>query len=239
MSLNIQKTAFSPNCEQKSIKVEFLVLHYTSTSLSHTLDLFSAPQSRVSSHLVISSTGRVYEVVGCMKGMCFKAWHAGESHWTTKEKQWKNFNNFSVGVELVNKNGNLFAYRWEQYKSLKALLTTLKEHYPALRDPDRVVGHEHIAGHRGKVDPGHCFDWPLFFKMNYKGPVPLREPVLTQELRKHFFDQARKKTQPQKKEYWMNLNRQMEHMAMQGPAGQFKAGLGKNLGDFKKRRQKY
>ena len=215
MPLNIQKTLLSPNCEQKALKVEFLVLHYTSADLSYTLNLFLSSKSRVSSHLVIDLNGQVYEVVDCMKGLCFKAWHAGESYWATPEKRWEHFNNFSIGIELVNHNGNLFPYNQEQYKSLKSVITELKTHYPALRDPDRIVGHEHIAGHRGKVDPGHCFNWALFFKMNYGGLAPLREPVLTQAKRKCFFDKAEgeQKKQPQKSEYWMDLNRQMEHVS--------------------------
>ena len=210
MPFDIQKTRLSPNCDKKAIKVEFLVLHYTAAFFADTLNLFLSSVSRVSSHLIIDVTGQVYEVVDCMKGQCFRAWHAGESYLETKDKRWKNFNDFSIGIELVNLNGNLFAYSKEQYESLKEVIKKLKTHYPALRNPNRALGHEHIASHRGKVDPGYCFDWALFFKMNYGLSASLRKPNLTHKQRKLFLDEAKANKQVKESEYWMTLNKQME-----------------------------
>ena len=161
--------------------MEFLVLHYTSVSLAKTLEIFQNPKAKASAHLVIDQSGEIYELVSCLNGLCHKAWHAGGTHFspagTTTILQ--GFNNFSIGIELVNYNGNFYPYTKEQYEALQALLKELKTYYPALKDPNRVLGHEHIASHRGKVDPGHGFDWPLFFKMNYpKVKAPVRKPLL-------------------------------------------------------------
>ena len=101
----------------------------------------------------------------------------------------------------------MFNYTKAQYQSLKEVIDHLKNRYPALRSPTRVVGHEHIAGHRGKVDPGHCFNWPLFFKMNYAGQVaPLRKPVLTKKQREFFKEKAKKSINS------MTFNQEMEKM---------------------------
>lgn len=213
MSLVIHRKPLSSNYDPVEIKVEFLVIHYTSAGLLKTLDIFRDPDSKASSHLVVDCDGAVYELISCLKGKCFKAWHAGESCWQAEGREWRRFNDFSIGVELVNKNGNLFEYTKEQYRSLQSVLEQLKAHYAALKNPERILGHEHIAGYRGKVDPGHCFDWSLFFEMNYDNPFPLRKAVLPEKQRRMFSDISYsflKNTETQKDEDWMQLNRQME-----------------------------
>ena len=162
-------------------------MHYSSAGLAKTLSIFQDPKSRASAHLVVGEKGELYEPVSCLKGRCFRAWHAGESRWQAAGKVWRGFNDFSIGIELVNKNGNLFEYTKNQYQRLKSVLSQLKAHYPALKNPERILGHEHIAGHRGKVDPGHCFNWPLFFKMNYASPASLRKALLPEKQRLKIF----------------------------------------------------
>ena len=101
---------------------------------------------------------------------------------TEKEinKQWKNFNAFSIGIELINLNGNLFPFTDQQYQSLFKVLNHLKNKYPALESEKRILGHEQIAGFRGKKDPGVLFDWPLLFQKVYKKQKNLN-PVLTKK----------------------------------------------------------
>ena len=213
MSLVIHRKPLSSNYDPVEINVEFLIIHYTSASLLKTLDIFHNPDSKVSSHLILDYDGAVYELVPCLKGKCFKAWHAGDSRWQGEGKNWRGFNDFSIGVELVNRNGNLFKYTKEQYYALQSVLTQLKAYYTALKEPDRVLGHEHIAGYRGKVDPGHCFDWPLFFQMNYDAPAPLRKAALPEKQRKIFADISNnflKSAEAQTDEDWMQLNSRME-----------------------------
>ena len=208
MPLKIHKTPRLPfHSDLKKIEVAFLVLHYTAGSLKDSLRIFQAPKAKVSCHLIINVDGQVFDLLDCMDGPCLQAWHTGESHWTEKGQLYEGFNDFSIGIELVNKNGNLFNYTKAQYQSLKEVIDHLKNRYPALRSPTRVVGHEHIAGHRGKVDPGHCFNWPLFFKMNYAGQVaPLRKPVLTKKQREFFKEKAKKSINS------MTFNQEMEKM---------------------------
>lgn len=171
--------ALSPNVDNTPIDVQYVVLHYTGIDLKTTLRIFGNKKSKVSAHLVIDEGGEVYEVVRCLEGTAFRAWHAGVSRWEGKE----GFNDFSIGIELINFNGNVLDYSVAQYLALKQVITTLKEHYPALQSPERIVGHEHIAGFRGKADPGIRFDWPRFFADCYSNETaPTRTAICPAEL---------------------------------------------------------
>ena len=172
------------NQTRQIIPVEFLVLHYTAVDLNETLAIFTDPDPGASAHLVIDTDGQVYELVRCLDGQALRAWHAGVSQW----QRWQGLNDCAIGIELVNFNGNVFPFTDEQYLSLQQVVRRLRAHYSSLHDPERVVGHEQIAGFRGKADPGLCFDWPRFYRENYAGmtppqrtgvcPVPLQERLL-------------------------------------------------------------
>ena len=126
------------------------------------------------------------------------------------------FNGFSIGIELVNRNGNLFPYTKAQYRSLALICKRLQRYYKALCNPERVLGHEHIAGYRGKVDPGHCFDWSLFFKMSYGSSGILnREPILSSEACSRFSELSSRflSLGGCRDKDWVLLNRQMEQAA--------------------------
>jgi N-acetyl-anhydromuramyl-L-alanine amidase AmpD len=141
------------------IDVEFVVLHYTVENLEDTLRLCSDPASPVSAHLVVSEEGAVHEIVPCWDGVAYRAGHAGLSRWVDEGEAWENFNDFSLGIEIVNRNGNVFPFTEAQYATLAAILLHLKERYTALHNSRRLLGHEQISGWRGKVDPGRLFNW--------------------------------------------------------------------------------
>ena len=164
------ETFRSPHFSPSFISVEFLIIHYTAQSFQGSLDIFLSQRGpEVSCHLLIDEQGKTYELVRCWDGFCQKAFHAGKSHWKDSEgKNWKNFNDFSIGIELVNWNGNLFSYTEKQYKVLFGIIESLKQNYPNLQKPYRILGHEHIAGFRGKVDPGALFDWKKLYKAVYQ-----------------------------------------------------------------------
>ena len=157
----------SPNFNAVEIPVEFLVLHYTAGDLPSTLELFLDPEKEVSSHLVLDTDGSLYELVRCWDGTTQRAWHAGRSYWVEAGENWEAFNDFSIGIEIVNLNGNLFPYSQAQYDAIQEITDHLRSKYPALNTPQRVIGHEQIAGWRGKVDPGVLFDWDQFYDQNY------------------------------------------------------------------------
>lgn len=199
----------SPNRTDRVISVEFLILHFTAVDLQGTLDIFLNPDSQVSAHLVVDLDGSVFEMVDCLEGKALRGWHAGDSCW----QQWSEFNDFSVGIELVNNNGNLFEFTDAQYESLQWIVTRLKQHYPELSDPERVLGHEHIAGHRGKADPGLCFDWKRFYKACYPDhEPPVREALLPEKLQQSLLQLAENepKEMSQKQKFWCSVSRVSE-----------------------------
>ena len=199
----------SPNCNRDVIPVEFLVLHYTAVDLQTTLDIFLDTQCQVSAHLVIGEDGSVIEMVNCLDGKAHRAWHAGESRW----EEWQGFNDFSIGIELVNLNGNLFEFTDAQYESLKQLIEQLRQFYPALQDAERVLGHEHIAGFRGKADPGYCFDWQRFYKDCYPDhQPPKRAALMPEKLQQSLIQLAKNEpTDPKKQQqFWVDISRLSE-----------------------------
>jgi N-acetylmuramoyl-L-alanine amidase len=169
--MNINRSVRSPNFSDLEIPVRFVVLHYTAASLERTLEIFTTQATEVSAHIVIDRDGTVYELVDCLSGICKRAWHAGRSRLELPGASGgtlvEGFNDCSIGIELVNLNGNIFQYSEAQYASLFALIESLKAMYPALNAPESVIGHEQIAGFRGKCDPGRCFEWSRLFSVCY------------------------------------------------------------------------
>ena len=169
----------SPNFDNEAITVNFAIVHYTALSLSDSLDVLCNRQKKVSCHFLIDTKGIIYELVPAIAGTALRAWHAGVSYWHDGKKQWSDFNSHALGIELVNYNGNIFNYTQAQYQALAKLLASLKTHYPALALAANILGHEHIAGFRGKVDPGIKFDWNRFFSLTYpEQPIPQRLALL-------------------------------------------------------------
>ena len=180
--MNIVTTVHSPNFTDLDIPVEFVVLHFTAATLQRTLEIFTDAGSEVSAHLVIDRDGSIYELVPCLGGTARRAWHAGKSRMevsTNGDSQLvESFNDRSIGIELVNVNGNIFPYTEAQYASLFGVIERLKSLYPALGRPEAIVGHEQIAGFRGKSDPGLCFEWERLFAVCYPNlGAPRRAPL--------------------------------------------------------------
>jgi AmpD protein len=104
-------------------------------------------EHRVSSHLLIRRDGELVQYVPFDK----RAWHAGESCHDGRER----CNDFSVGIELEGTDE--VPYTPQQYGGLAAVICSLRQAYPRLRNAS-VVGHCDIAPGR-KTDPGAVFDW--------------------------------------------------------------------------------
>mgnify|MGYP001467668508 FL=1 len=97
---------FSPNFsfkKREKRQVKFVIIHYTGMqSEIESINRLKNPKYKVSCHYLISRKGEVVQMVK-EKNI---AWHAGKSKW----KQFKNLNNYSIGIELVNK-GHQFGYQ--------------------------------------------------------------------------------------------------------------------------------
>lgn len=174
----------SPNYDPRPIDVHFLVLHYTAVDLARTLEIFTDPTRKAAAHLVLDVDGALYECVPCWEGMAQRGWHAGVSRWHDGVTLWETLNDWSIGVEIVNYNGNIFPFTDAQYAALATVIDHLRQCYPALHHAEAVLGHEQIAGFRGKADPGWQFDWNRFFATCYPDqPAPMRHPVCPPVLR--------------------------------------------------------
>lgn len=200
----------SPNFSTEVIPVEFVVIHYTACDLKGALRIFSDPARKVCAHFVLDRDGTVYDLGGFLNGPVRKGAHAGESRIDLDGRIYSSLNSMSVGVELVNLNGNLLTYPDVQYAALTELLRHLISRFPALSRPGRLIGHEHIAGFRGKCDPGIQFDWPRVL-----GALGL--PVLDQHRRTHFTSDDLRMVHAlvadrlaDDGEFWSNLSRALE-----------------------------
>lgn len=174
----------SPNFDPHPVEVRFLVIHYTAVDLARTLEIFTDPARKAAAHLVVDTDGAIYECVPCWDEPARRAWHAGVSRWHDGATNWEALNDWSIGVELVNYNGNILPFTAAQYAALAAIVAHLRRRCPALMHATAVLGHEQIAGFRGKADPGWQFDWSRFFAQCYPDqPAPQRSPVCPPALR--------------------------------------------------------
>jgi N-acetylmuramoyl-L-alanine amidase len=208
--MKVNRDHSSPNFEHTEITPEFVVLHYTACDLPNTLKIFASPQSKVCAHFVLSEDGTIYDLGDFLNGPIWRGAHAGESRWALGTSSLADFNGFALGIELVNRNGNLFAYSEEQYTALTILLQRLIARFPTLNDPQRIVGHEHIAGFRGKIDPGARFDWPRFYQSLFPALVePPERPAACAEvqIRAWFPDLDMSSSTS---DYWSDLSSQLE-----------------------------
>lgn len=169
------QSASSPNFAANEIPVEFLVLHYTACDLKRTLEIFSDRSRKVCAHFIIDTDGTCYDLGGFLNGPIKQGAHAGKSELEISEGRFESFNQFSIGIEIVNLNGNMLEYTKEQYETLGELTRHLQKRFPKLKNSERIIGHEHIAFFRGKCDPGLQFDWKKYLKSVGLIPAPIHE----------------------------------------------------------------
>ena len=138
--------------------IKFIIIHYTGMqSEIESIKRLKNIRSKVSCHYLINKRGRVTQMVNDNK----VAWHAGKSKW----QRFKNLNENSIGIELVNK-GHEFGYEnfsKIQIKNLINLCKNLKRKY--IIKTENILGHSDIAPLR-KLDPGEKFPWKKLSKYN-------------------------------------------------------------------------
>lgn len=128
-------------------RVQFVVVHYTSTNLERSLALLTHGQ--VSSHYLIGddASGTIYKLVDESQ----RAWHAGESEWMGRT--W--LNSSSIGIEIVNPGfsdtptGRVwYPYSEAQVQSLIVLLKDISKRNGI--DPKNTSG---------TATSPHCASW--------------------------------------------------------------------------------
>ena len=146
------------NLRPANAKIRSVIIHYTGMeTASAALDRLCDPASQVSAHYTIDEDGTIYNHVDPVN----RAWHAGVSAW----KDLENFNDFSIGIELVNP-GYDFGYKEFPESKIESLVSLMKDLIDKFDiDPALVLGHSDIAPDR-KQDPGHLFPWERLIKEN-------------------------------------------------------------------------
>ena len=138
--------------------IKFIIIHYTGMqSEIESIKRLKSVKSKVSCHYLINRKGLVRQMVDDNK----VAWHAGKSKWKT----FRNLNEFSIGIELVNR-GHEFGYQnfsSSQIATLIKLCNKLKKKYKVKKE--NFLGHSDIAPLR-KLDPGEKFPWRRLGKLN-------------------------------------------------------------------------
>jgi N-acetylmuramoyl-L-alanine amidase len=161
-----------------------IIIHYTAgTSGESAANWLANRDSKVSAHVVIDRSGKIYQIMPFTK----VAWHAGQSAYGGRT----GFNEFSIGIELDNagylqRSGSDYvsaygkhyspgeviearhmqetsarfwhAYTSEQLLACRELCFALIEAYP---DIDQILGHDEISPGR-KQDPGPAFPMEEF-----------------------------------------------------------------------------
>ena len=150
---------YSPNFSKKTRSykdIKFVIIHYTGMqSEIESINRLKNPKYKVSCHYLINRKGKVIQMVKDKK----IAWHAGKSRW----KKFVNLNNFSLGIELVNKGHKLGYQNFtkNQIRSVLILCKFLKKKYKIKKE--NFLGHSDVAPLR-KEDPGEKFPWKKLSK---------------------------------------------------------------------------
>lgn len=148
----------SPNyifCNKRR-NIRSIVIHYTGMrSLQSAVERLFSKKYKVSSHYLISRTGKIMQLVKDNN----IAWHAGISNWFN----FKNLNKNSIGIELENK-GHQYGYQDFPSKQISQLIKILKILKKKFKIQNiNITGHSDIAPNR-KKDPGEKFPWKKLYK---------------------------------------------------------------------------
>jgi N-acetyl-anhydromuramyl-L-alanine amidase AmpD len=168
----IQSTSFRPRSEP----VDTLVLHYTALDRDASLRVLRT--GAVSAHYVLDMDGTAYRILENHE----VAFHAGLSRWRGRPR----VNERSIGVEIVNRDGNQHPYPAAQIEALIALCRRIVGENPRI-EPANVVGHSDVAPKR-KVDPGRLFPWRTLAEAGIgrwpfdAAPEPVGTPAAIQAL---------------------------------------------------------
>lgn len=160
----------------REAKVRAIVLHHTGADLESSLRILSGldPARRVSAHYLVTDepAPRILALVPEDR----VAFHAGVSHW----RGVAGLNEGSIGIEIVNLDGNTHDYPEAQVRAVAGLVAELaSRHGVGARD---IVAHSDIAPGR-KVDPGLRFPWERLHRLHGIGTWPSAEAIAAERAR--------------------------------------------------------
>ena len=168
--LRIEQGAVSQGAEPRRAPIQALILHHTAGSLAGSYDVLQGKKSdhRVGIHYLVTDEAkpRVIAMVPEAKA----AFHAGKSAW----RQFDSLNQYSIGIEIINLDGNVHPYSPAQKEIIANLCADILRRHPGIA-PTEVLAHSDIAVGR-KVDPGLLFPWAELAARNI-GAWPLAADV--------------------------------------------------------------
>jgi N-acetylmuramoyl-L-alanine amidase len=162
----------SPNFghRPKAAVVDTVVVHSTDiATLESTTRWFYDTKSQVSSHFTIGKDGSVVQNVSTFE----RAWHAGVS---VDAFGHRNVNDYSIGIELVNKDDGKDPYPDAQVQMLGFVIHEMMRRFPI----KQIVSHEFIALPRGRKPDPMGLPWeklkwlglPMYYGQNPTSPGP-------------------------------------------------------------------
>jgi N-acetylmuramoyl-L-alanine amidase len=154
--LSVIQGPASAAVEARKQPIAILVLHHTASSLPSALDSLQGRSKghMVGVHYLVSDEqpkARIFRM--CPDSLA--AYHAGKSAWG----KFESLNQSSLGIEIVNYDGNVHPYPKPQVEAVLALAQHLVTTHRI--PPENVVAHSDIAVGR-KIDPGSLFPWEYF-----------------------------------------------------------------------------
>lgn len=171
VALVIEQGPSSIGAEPRTEKVVCLVIHHTAGSLATSLKVLQGniPGHKVGVHYVL--TDEPQPRVIRMVPETMSAYHAGGSIWGPLQ----NLNQTSIGIEIINLDGNIHPYTPAQVELLIPLCADILRRHDI--PPRNVVAHSDIAIGR-KIDPGALFPWSRLAAAGI-GAWPLAEDIAT------------------------------------------------------------
>jgi len=168
--LRIEQGATSQGSEARRSPIKALILHHTAGSLASSYDVLQGKKSshRVGIHYLVTDEAKPRVIA--MVPETSAAFHAGKSAW----RQFDGLNQSSIGIEIINLDGNVHPYAPAQKEVIAALCADILRRHPGIA-PTEVLAHSDIAVGR-KIDPGLLFPWAELAARNI-GAWPLPADV--------------------------------------------------------------
>ena len=167
--LVIEQGPGSLGAEPRKEPVTCLILHHTAGSLPSSLEILQGkdPKHKVGVHYVVTDEPKPRVIRMVPENLA--AYHAGKSAWG----KLTNLNQNSIGIEIINYDGNVYTYSDAQAEILFALCAEIIRRHDI--KPWNVLAHSDIAVGR-KVDPGLKFPWAKLASLGI-GAWPLPNEV--------------------------------------------------------------
>ncbi len=167
--LFIEQGPGSLGSEPRKEPVTCLILHHTAGSLPSSLEILQGkdPKHKVGVHYVVTDEPKPRVIRMVPENLA--AYHAGKSAWG----KLTSLNQNSIGIEIINYDGNVYPYSDAQADIIFALCEDIIRRHDI--KPWNVLAHSDIAVGR-KVDPGSKFPWAKLAKLGI-GAWPLPNEV--------------------------------------------------------------